>query len=759
MRSPRSAAPLALGFLLLAGEVTGDRISFDSREAWQAWTMPVGAVEVTARGQIRLVPVRKGIDAVADAADFGGGIRGAGSNVADAALLMDGDVSTAWKPRSADDTQDWWVELDLGRVVTADEIRIRLAEDADPLQFLRVLISNGEPVFTNALVPVAGTLVFGKSERFGFNDEYELVIPLRNEPVRVVRLEALEKTEGAGVAEIVVRTPGDNISLGLIERGGSIVLDTDQQQILSGAERIADGDLVTFWAMTVYHQTQGDHDVFNRIIFDLGAHYWVDRIFIVGDPVGAPINRRSRFANFFWYQIFVSDGSLASDGSLRWEEVAFQPNLPENTIVTRRFDHTFDLRKIRHLRHFFPSSDGGQRAGYERFGLISEYQVYGEGFPAEVQLTSPLIDLGQRSNVTAVTWDSDQPEGTRLEVRSRTGDEIQEEEHFFNKSGKEITQRKWEKTPSSLRGPVEVTRAVGSDWSIWSDPYVVSGEYFRSPSPRRYTQLQVRLMSDDPAVAPTLSALHLDVGSPMAVETRGEIYPAVVKPGEESEFTYFMRPRFDAASQGVDRLQLVASVPLEFTRLTVGERLVDADVESRADGFVVKLPQRLWSDELVQISFRSTIYQNQTRFDLFLGNSALGEQIRQRVDAGDASDTIDSETISVALPVTSELLSNLTLSSRVLTPNGDGIGDRVEIEFDLLMVMTPRPVEAAVYDLAGRRVRTLALAGATAGHHVLSWDGRDGGNVPVPPGTYLLRLRVEGDSGTQVFDRLLAVAY
>ncbi|MFP6642363.1 MAG: FlgD immunoglobulin-like domain containing protein [Candidatus Latescibacterota bacterium] len=104
-------------------------------------------------------------------------------------------------------------------------------------------------------------------------------------------------------------------------------------------------------------------------------------------------------------------------------------------------------------------------------------------------------------------------------------------------------------------------------------------------------------------------------------------------------------------------------------------------------------------------------------------------------------------------------MSNLILSSRVLTPNGDGIGDRLEIEFDLLKVMTPRPVEAVVYDLAGRRVQTLELAGATAGHHVLSWNGRDDRDVPVPPGSYLLRVRVEGDAGTQVFDRLLAVAY
>ena len=62
----------------------GERVSFNSRSAWQEWTHPVGSVELQATGRIQPVPVRKNIDAVRNAEDFGGGIRSVGSNARDA---------------------------------------------------------------------------------------------------------------------------------------------------------------------------------------------------------------------------------------------------------------------------------------------------------------------------------------------------------------------------------------------------------------------------------------------------------------------------------------------------------------------------------------------------------------------------------------------------------------------------------------------------------------------------------------------------
>jgi len=169
---------LCLTLVILVGlsldRAGGERISFATRAAWQEWTLPTGAVELTPDGEIRLVPVRKGIDAVADAADFGGGIRAVGSNRGDAGLLMDGDPATGWAPLASDDPEKWWIEIDLGRLVTAEKVHILFTDDAPPLEFVNVLLSNGEKFFTNALVPIDNSLVFNYSQRFGFNEEQVL---------------------------------------------------------------------------------------------------------------------------------------------------------------------------------------------------------------------------------------------------------------------------------------------------------------------------------------------------------------------------------------------------------------------------------------------------------------------------------------------------------------------------------------------------------------------------------------------------------
>jgi len=50
-------------------------------------------------------------------------------------------------------------------------------------------------------------------------------------------------------------------------------------------------------------------------------------------------------------------------------------------------------------------------------------------------------------------------------------------------------------------------------------------------------------------------------------------------------------------------------------------------------------------------------------------------------------------------------------------------------------------VEMAVYDLLGKRVRTLVLAWRPAGHWHTTWDGRDSRGVPVASGTYFYTMK------------------
>ena len=58
-------------------------------------------------------------------------------------------------------------------------------------------------------------------------------------------------------------------------------------------------------------------------------------------------------------------------------------------------------------------------------------------------------------------------------------------------------------------------------------------------------------------------------------------------------------------------------------------------------------------------------------------------------------------------------------------------------------------VELAVFDVAGRRVRTLSRATLAAGRHAVTWDGRDDGGQVLGAGVYLVRANAGGRVLTQ----------
>src|SRR5262249_28548527 len=48
------------------------------------------------------------------------------------------------------------------------------------------------------------------------------------------------------------------------------------------------------------------------------------------------------------------------------------------------------------------------------------------------------------------------------------------------------------------------------------------------------------------------------------------------------------------------------------------------------------------------------------------------------------------------------------------------------------------PVTLSIYDLRGRKVRTLAKGQVEGGAHAVSWDGRDGAGRELPSGAYFV---------------------
>jgi hypothetical protein len=76
---------------------------------------------------------------------------------------------------------------------------------------------------------------------------------------------------------------------------------------------------------------------------------------------------------------------------------------------------------------------------------------------------------------------------------------------------------------------------------------------------------------------------------------------------------------------------------------------------------------------------------------------------------------------------------------------------RVGIPFTLA---SAGDVLLAVHDLAGRRLATLHDGAASAGPHQVAWDLRDASGRGLPPGYYVVRLRVGGRVLSRVLVRL-----
>ncbi|MFO7652986.1 MAG: T9SS type A sorting domain-containing protein, partial [Candidatus Krumholzibacteriia bacterium] len=70
---------------------------------------------------------------------------------------------------------------------------------------------------------------------------------------------------------------------------------------------------------------------------------------------------------------------------------------------------------------------------------------------------------------------------------------------------------------------------------------------------------------------------------------------------------------------------------------------------------------------------------------------------------------------------------------------------RLDVAFELAVSGT---VELSVFDLRGRRV-VHARTSLPAGHHTLSWDGREDCGRPAPSGSYLVKVVTERATATR----------
>lgn len=90
-------------------------------------------------------------------------------------------------------------------------------------------------------------------------------------------------------------------------------------------------------------------------------------------------------------------------------------------------------------------------------------------------------------------------------------------------------------------------------------------------------------------------------------------------------------------------------------------------------------------------------------------------------------------------------------SSTLISPDGDGYQDKLEIAYRLDDGDMAAKVE--ILDAHGRVVCNLLNNGLLGTHGTLEWDGRDSDRMPLPQGQYIVQITIYDNTGTQQYVR------
>ena len=771
---------------VIATTTLAEQLTFASAADWVSWNMPHGLVDIDEDGRLRLVKFRRNTNVVEDAhlfsytsperGEVNGGIWDAGSNANQAPLVIDGDTATFWQPDPAAETDDWFVDIDLGRAVLAKEITLKFPdrEGARPFEQFSVYVNTGTriSVMEDLLLyqPVFRTTRPNKETSISIAMNYPLrdstlvvdpelddtQVDDRFRVVHHVLIVADDKNADAALAEVEVIAVGDNVSLGTIKRGsfvnGGNAVDPNN---------LFDGDMNTLNTVTtgiVALTDQWQLGTWFRV--DLGAHFFIDDMFIYAFGADEGVIGPNRIdGGGTGHTVLISDGerslstSLPGPDSFNYSELFTHENPRGDNLFYIRY--RFQPRKMRYIYWHGLSNRG--------FALLKwgELMLFSPGHPASVAMQSSFINLGEAAGdgrtkvIRALSWDIDKPPDTKLELRSRSGNTLGEQYTFYDRAGNLTTEESWISKPKVLRGPIDTTVVTGADWDEWSNFYQVSGEPFKSKSPRRFIQLEMILSTADPQVAPEVTSLSIEFEEALIQGALGTISPRNARTNADTRFSYTLFPEADTGDSGFDILRFTLPGPLstEEVELTIdGVSTVPTSISAQEDSLFIALPQKVIGDS-VQVSFTARVLQNAAVFTLDLGDGQR-PGIWQSVEPATRRSNV---VLLPELPRSGQLINDLRVEPGLFTPNGDGANEQLAISF-VVLKLTAANAEVKIHDLAGRFITRLA-ATETDGRLTFSWSGHDAQGALVPPGTYLCRIDLGADHGEDLRLRAIAVAY
>lgn len=551
---------------------------------------------------------------------------------------------------------------------------------------------------------------------------------------------ALEVTDERGLSPLEA-DPEENILPRIKELGGSATTSVRtaaarSNQILN---ELIDGSHTTGWR--VYTDPNGA-----ELEVDMGAIFVLHRIRLLRGV----LNDDER--SLRGYEFYVNDGDSLNfvGGNPVYGLIAQDRShgLPE-------LDLSFPPTQVR----FFRLRSTGER-GFQ----MGDLEVFGVGVTPFAQYISQVIDLGEAANLGPIDVYSRISGAAQAQFSTKTGFVVTDS-LYFRQTGipgelEEVTLANFDRTlDPSYAG---VVRENNRDWSAWSPPYA---ELIRapvhSPDNRRYLQFQFKLLSNSLLDKAVIDSVVFNYTVPsLADSVIAEISPTTAILGQENEFTYHLRSVVSSGHRGFD----TAIIHTPFAARATGVRVDGVEIDNftwefAAGRLQVRFPDAriTRSGQAVAVRFVSLVTVSGTEFRGEVADSQ-SDAFPQRVAFGDAVEEAADNTLVVSARIDDDLFTGVAFSSAVITPNGDGINDRITLDYILLKATHAVEVEVVVYDLSGRPVHRLYKARDRSGPNQVSWDGRDAAGT-VPPGMYLLRLEATTDAGIATQMRSIAVVY
>ena len=531
--------------------------------------------------------------------------------------------------------------------------------------------------------------------------------------------------------------------------------------------------------------------------WDLGAPFPIDRVRFAPAP-----SDRDWFIKAFELQ--VSDGEQFDEVKRPVYRLLTRVEANDNPVVELSFNGV----QGRFLRLKVLSRNP--------FNL-AEFEVYGEGFVPVSSYVSQLYSFGRPVNFGRLAVQAERLSRSavgdtaivRLQFRSGTDDTpvayfrrdrdtgVREEVSLseYNNLPRralyrrdpatgtvlgEVTRTEYLSLPLAEVGPARdfVQAGIREDvenWSGWTPPLQLDSSAtvvlpLELPSPREFLQFRI-FFNGRAASTMSLDSLVVEFAPELVSTAVGEVALAsdlqpvggvlAVPSGVDTSFVCDIRTEFDADDlAGFRGLKLTAFPPPVFERLQMGDPLVevaDVEVEPIAEGFQVFFPPvTRQNNQPMRLAFRLRLLEYHTPLNAFL--LGAGEVPPHPIVAGNASAEVGTGAIHIfAASATPSVEAFLSVS--VLTPNGDGVNDEVEVAAVMTQFAGEVSLAVEIFDLSGRRVRELIAAPRAAGVYRQTWDGRDGAGVKVAPGLYLCRIGVHSDIAPTTETQLIGVAY